>query len=582
MSVRIYRWRKPELTATLTSGGSLAANTTYYLTGVFHRNWIYDSAFGPMADVISFTTTDVNKSISLYWKVTVDIQGFEDAGSGKIRVKATNHCLAGSNTLIIESGVYAGTYTVNTWENYNSFLIVGTFTTDYATTFRVETLHNAMNGLICYMHTTTPFSGNPTLGTWQGHSSRFSHYPWDNGYTTNNVAITTTFSLPIYGLVPQIMGTFNPPQPWSKVMEKGKIEIACSGTSTLAEIKQELINADVIDIGFVQGSTFIFYGILRSTGTLNFSNANITCYWGMIGSNSGYNQITYNKCNVQQLEHHYGSYLRATATNSNFLFESKGQYTHNVGSVYQTPIGTSNVFNATSLGSESLQNVSFVNMTLNSNNSSWLINGGNKTTLYKNCTINNGVLQLYYLNMVPDGTWRLLDGFNINSHTTYDMYITNVNQASYFEFVNINTNRANNVKVIACDTLPAYLYAIPIHFYRKGIINVVDENGSTLSDSIVTMKDGTGTLYTYTSDVNGVVNYEVKEQFSTKPTSGSTYINTIYSDWLITIYKTGYEKYTEKVTYLSSLAVVKTVALKTDGYGDTTIYNSTLIDTNLY
>jgi hypothetical protein len=150
----------------------------------------------------------------------------------------------------------------------------------------------------------------------------------------------------MYAIVPQVMGTYNPPIMGNQVMVKGKPWIECSGTATVAEIKQALIDADMTDVAFIQGSTFTFYGILRSTGTLAFTDMAINCYWGMIGGSSGaYTHITYLRCNVQLLEAHYGSYLRSTGTNTNFLFESKGQQAVNLGPVYQCPIGVGNAFN---------------------------------------------------------------------------------------------------------------------------------------------------------------------------------------------------------------------------------------------
>lgn len=557
MPVRIYRWRAPELAVTLTSGGNLAADTTYYLAGFFNKAWTYNNANSIFSNVVAFTTDAANKSVSVYWKVTVPIQGFANAGGGKLRVNAINHCLAVGDTLIIESGAYTGSYTVVTWENYNSFLITAAYVSDYATTFRVETPHNTMDGLILYMHTVTPFSGDPTKGTWQGLYNKFSHRPWDKGYITNNIAVSALFSVTYFGQQAQIQGTAYPPAPWCKVMEKGKIWIACSGAATVAEIKQACIDADVLDVAYVMNLMFFSYGILQSSGTLDFTDMNIINYWGMIGGESSTAQISYTRCNAMFLEAHYGSYLRATANMSCFLFDSKAPAgARGLGNVYSYPIGSNNAFNSAKGISAEAQLGTVTGMVVNcdgSISSSWGIDCS-KTARYKSCRINNGFVYVYYINQVPSSSLRILDGFYIDSSLAYDISVQSGNTYR-LDLRNIDTKRTNNRKIV----YTGYAFQSSVHneslyFYRGGTIHVVDSNGLSVVGATVKLVGGT-TDVSYTTDANGDATFEVLEQLDVPAATGNYYIETYYDNWTLTVIKAGYE------TYMSRTVLAKDIEL---------------------
>jgi hypothetical protein len=551
MAVSIYRYRKPELTATLTDGGSLLANTTYYLTGIYNKSWVYNGVFSPFADVVSFTTDSTKKSISIYWKTTVPIQGFEDAGGGKIRVKASSHCLIIGNTLIIESGVYAGTYTVNTWENYHSFLIVGTYSTDYTTTFRVETMHNAMANIVIYLSTTAPFSGDPLADTWQGNISNFSHYIWEAGYTTNNIAVSAEFTKLFYGTHPQIEMSVSPPPPWSAVLTKGKIWIDCIGTVTVGEIKQALIDADALDVSYIQGNTFFLYGILRSFNSLTLTEMTILVYSGMFGGFSTFTQITLDRCSLHLLETGYGSYMLMTATSSNFFYENKTRYSHFSGPVYRYAVGVGNSFvTAAGLGAENMDSP-VVNMKITTNSgSSWRLAGNLSQMKYTNIEIQNGILYLYYLSASSYPQNRLIDGLTIRNTLIYDFSIQYGSTRPVFDITNCNTSRVNNRKV--CYTsyqFQLYTHITDIYFWRKKTLTVLDENGLPIPGATVNLKDEAGTEYPYTTDVNGQIIFEVLEQKSLRGTTGYYFTEVYLDNWTLTVSKSGYENYKSKTVY---------------------------------
>lgn len=541
MSVHIYRYRPPEITVTLTTGGTFNSDTTYYIAAYFSAAWVYNDVCSIFSNVSGITTTSEYRSISVAWKVTVPIQSFADYGGGNLRVNATNHCLIAGNAFTIESGIYAGSYTVGDWIDYNSFPIMGlAYSGTSATTLRIESAYNNMSSIIFYIHTTAPFSGDPTQGTYQGNTYGYSSYPFSATYTTTPVAFTSVPGIQLFGSPPQAQGTWYPPPAWCKMMEKGKVFIVTTGAATVAEIKQACIDADVEDIAYVRGETFVFYGILYSSGTLEFTDMNITCYSGMIGSGSGFGGITYTRCQVSILQQHYGAYCAAIAYNSNFLFQ---QGSTNNGTIYKYPVGTNNSFiSSGGLGAEGMGGSFIVsNMTVNCNNGLWQMDLFDNTRHYVNCRINNGYLHMYYMYNLTDAD-RPVDGFYISSSQPYDIvfaiwYYTETD----VHMRNIDTPRAGNKKVL----LYSYDYDTSAEavFHRSGTTIVTDSVGAPLSGVTMTLENNQGTTgYTFTSNTNGEIGYEVIEQRSSQTAHTSGYATDIfYEDWVITISKDGYE-----------------------------------------
>lgn len=549
-NLRIYRLRPPELSLTLVDGGTLAANTKYYVSGYFRLNWTYSDVPSIFAEVKDITTNDTQKSISVAWKVTVPIQSFEDGGTGYIKVNATSHCATDGNTIIIEDGAYAGTYTV-TWVDYHSFLIAGTYSTTYTSTFRVESAHNGMSGLILYCSTVTPFSGDPTKGTWQRglYCYDFSHYTWQGGITANPTVISAPYSVPMYGSHPQIMGTFYTLPPWCKSMEKGNVWISVLGPATVAELKQACIDADVTDIAYVDHNSFHLCGILYIAapwntplpGSLTFTDMHISVYMGMMG---GYaptsTQLQFYRCSVEYMLVGYGTYNAAYAEKSTFMFQTAGAWG---GPPYIYPIGVDNTFVAvTGIGSEGMgANFTVTNMTVNMNSQTWNIDMTDGTRLYKNIRINGGALYCYYV-WCPS-TARNIDGCYINSGLTYDVVdaVWYVNTTP-LNLRNVDTPRADNKKIVYWN------YDISsgqdVYFWRSGLISVTNASGTAITDASVNLTNNQGAQYNFTTDASGIVSYEILEQFS-KQTNGvaSFGTDTFYENWITTVNKTGFLEY---------------------------------------
>lgn len=549
MPVKVYRYRKPELSLTPTPGGSLSPNTTYYITGFYTKNWTYNGVHSPFADVATFSTDSTNLSVSVYWKTTIDIEGFEDAGSGKIRVKSNSHCLVKDNTIFIESGTYSGTYSVNTWEDYNNFLIVGSYSSDYTSTFRVDSIHNTMGGIVLYTSISNPFSGND----WVGDISKFNNHIW-YPFNTNNIPITAVGNSPLYGTHQQVETSVSPPPPWSAVLTKGKTWIQCSGAATPAEIKQALIDADVTDVSYLQGDTLFVYGILQSTGTLSFSDMTIIVHSGMFGAYDNPTRMTLTRCSLHLLEVPYGSYMLMTANNSNFFYKVKTRYLHaGMTQVYKYAVGNSNSF--ISPGGIACEGMAYPvsNMKAQMDQSLtpyWRIDCSSKTMKFTNIEIQGGVLYLYYINSTSYLNDRLIDGIIINNSLNYDISVQYNNSRAVFDITNCDTTRTNNRKIVYTPYLfQSYTHVTDIYFWRKKTLKVLSEDGSVISEASVVLRGNDNIDYSYTTDLNGEVLYEVLEQKSLKAPTGYYFTNVYIDDYSLIVRKDGYETYTSKSSF---------------------------------
>ena len=172
MANRVYRWKKPELTVTLTAGGTLDASATYYIAGYLENVFnAYRKCHGPLSDVSTFTTDGTNRSISVSWKTTGDITSFEDGSAGYTIVNSAYHCLTDGNTITINDGYYAGNYAI-TWIDYNKFRITKDVSGTYESAWRCSVLPNTAVGLDLYISKTAPLDSD---GLWAGNLYHWSH-----------------------------------------------------------------------------------------------------------------------------------------------------------------------------------------------------------------------------------------------------------------------------------------------------------------------------------------------------------------------------------------------------------------------
>jgi hypothetical protein len=143
-NITIYGWLKPTIEVELVEGGSLLANTTYYVAGnMGFCPRTYNSVGSVPSDVHEITTTGTHKSIKITQKTYRDVQSFGDNGDGRTLVNCERHCVTDgtyADEVKFSDGSYTGTFVVDEWVDYNSFIIDTPFVDSSSTTFYTDSV----------------------------------------------------------------------------------------------------------------------------------------------------------------------------------------------------------------------------------------------------------------------------------------------------------------------------------------------------------------------------------------------------------------------------------------------------------
>lgn len=538
MANKVYRWKAPELTVTLTSGGTLDASATYYIFGFFtnHNNLIptsYNKAYSPILPAQTFTTTDTNKSVSVAWKTSGIITSFEDSSVGKVKVNSTMHCLDTGNTIVID-GSYAGTYPI-TYVDYNSFTINGSFGGDASASWTCSVLPNLANGIEFYISKASPFnSDNVFVGSIYG----FSHNYINRGYITNPVSVTAPYntSNATYNHWP---GYNYPTKQYSDlVWTIGKPAIVIdTGNTTITTLSSMINESGISPTNIIMGNLVKLTAHLNVTTTYDhtltsyqFVCEDVIFYWPYLILQEG--SISSNKAIVRAV-------INCKLYNSSFYADSA---VDNFPSSY----AGSNRFNCN-------LNIAYSNFAYDGIN---IIGDWTWTRPIGYIKNSNVYAGMFY--MVYQGDWygvglqprNLINVYiDVQGAYTYDIRVYNsINPGTLIiEYENINTSRFNNRKVLY--NAGAYAYVADYYFYRSLTFQVVGNDDSAIDGVALDITDNQGSIYNYTSDASGNITVDLIEQYvKLAPNVGSTGTNTYYENFVFTFRKVGYETQVQKYT----------------------------------
>jgi len=534
MADRVYRWKAPELTITVTAGGSLQANKTYYVFGYlcYFSTAMLDSyhiAHSPIQACKTFQTTDTNKSISVAWKTTGSITSFESGGTGKIKVNSSKHCLDTGNTITIESGDYAGTYTI-TWNDYDSFLINGTFSESYESTWRCEILPNKATSVKLYMHTENPFNAD---NIFIGSSYNFSHRYVIQGYTTNPIIITAEYNTP--------SPTINH---WSGFLYRLKQYndltwiygkgIICIDTATpsisLIQTMLQQSGMDTVNIIADKLLKFTSHIYIPQTDEVTLSNYHFLLEDALLRWST---MILYHGIIISLKILCFG-YISCKLRYSTVFADAFCIEIPNIIS------GTKNRFQLainTTSSSIILQDIDFISPIFSQ--ISYITTG-----YIERCNFIGSYIYLPFDNST--GTVRPLRNCRIEA-SIYDIRFYNYQANNMqIQFENVDTLRTNNEKILNT-TSGNYAYQSSYTFYRKVNFTIKDNSDNAIADANIKVTDNLSNEYNFTSDASGNVTIEVIEQTIVLPSAGGYGTNTLYTDFEVEISKEGYM--TEKMYY---------------------------------
>ena len=533
MADRVYRWKAPELTITVTAGGSLQANKTYYVFGYLcYYSWVmvdsYHIAHSPIQACKTFQTTDTNKSISVAWKTTGSITSFESGGTGKIKVNSSKHCLDTGNTIIIESGAYAGAYSI-TWNDYDSFLINGTFSSSYESTWRCEILPNKATSIKLYMHTENPFDAD---NIFIGANNKFSHSFIQQGYTSNPFSVTAEYNTP--------SPTINH---WSGFLYRLKQYndltwiygkgIICIDTATpsidLIQTMLQQSGMDTVNIIADKLLKFTSHIYIPQTDEVILTNYNFLLEDALLRWST---MILYHGIIISLKILSFG-YISCKLRYSTVFADAFCNEIPNIIS------GTKNRFQLainTTSSSIILQDIDFISPI--TSQISYITIG-----YLERCNFIGSYI--YFAWKQTTGSTRPLRNCRIEAGN-YDMlfYSYQANNMQ-IEFENVDTLRTNNLKVLWAAS-GNYAYQSTYTFYRKVNFTIKDNSDNAIADANIKVTDNLSNEYNFTSDASGNVTIEVIEQTTVLPVSGYG-TNTLYTDFEVEIGKEGYM--TEKMYY---------------------------------
>ena len=576
--MRIYRWKKPELTVSLTAGGTLLASTQYWVIGYFKSEYGYSRYFwsgcGPNSDTETFTTDAANKSISIAWKTVGDITEVADAGGGEVLVTSAKHCLDTGDEIIVEGGAYAGTYDI-TWVSHDTFKITVAFGATSVTTWRCEELPNSAIGLHFLVTTTNPDNAD---GTWNYvgsiRSQPFTSLYHEIGYTTTPAVITAPPTLGRGFCGNMFFSSDSFDKSWVDYFPYGFPALYGTDTSiTLQEIQTEIEAAGLSPYWRSSAKGIRYFGCIKLPNwNDSFNNISIICEYG------GF------QCEDLELElsdvHFVYAIVRDhcqfIAKNTTLTCPRKIQF-----DTFPTDESTDN-FNPKNINiSISLEYAS------SSKDNIFLLHGGLSSVSYPrlgtltNSRFYNTPLYIVYNrdNDYPAAEFRTFSGIEIKYMSyTYvsndlDFLIYTYSTGDYTQYMeNIDTDRDKNLKL--CMMAGGGGGVIDVVFWRTGTLYLND----ALDGATVTIVAGTNT-YNYTS-VAGEVDFDIIEQLSyPRPPIGNPDDNVV-EDIVVTASKAGMG--TVKTTFPLARDIGGAY-LKVPASGTSTIiYDSVIYDSQIY
>lgn len=538
--MRIYRWKKPVLTVTLTSGGTLLPNTQYWIMGNFRSysalgggyNAFYNGS-GPHSDPVTFTTDAIYQSISVAWKTSGAVTSIADAGGGEVLVTSALHCLRSNDTITIMSGAYAGTYNI-TWVSYDTFKITATWGATDTPNWECYMLPNGCESIALWMHTVYPINADGTLNGTGTVNQYLSHGYNYTAYTTNPIVVTAPFALVRQNESDPFFSQFGPS--FSDAFETGMPIIVGTETSlTLNQLNDEFVAAGLAPgcrAGFVKGS----YGIISYYGYLDLKN--VTTDYRYVGVNCLYGTFRMDA---------------ATFRDSSFTFNYPIFRAWCGFKAYNTMLGGGygqqfdiipTDATATSFNPKQLNYQIFMNTAAGSIDNGCFCNVATVNVAYpKDATITNTKFYGPYLYWVmanngvyPPVGFRSMSNVEIKyAYNAYDMviYTYSVGYDYVQNFENIDTDRAKNLKIFVMNTNNS---DIDVVCWRKGSFYLNDD----IDGASVTIVAGTET-YNYTS-VNGKVDFDIIEQLS-YPRYNMIANDNIIEDIVVTVSKEGFQTY---------------------------------------
>lgn len=585
MAINVYGWRKPTLELELVEGGSLLANTKYYVCGVMKYTPVtYTSVGSPLSDIYEITTTSTAKSIKITQKTYRDITAFASAGAGITTVTCPLHCLKSTDVIKIASGSYAGTWTI-TKVDANTFTIPTSYVDNVATecytdsiTYNMCTDFSTSTTIHCmsyYVYITHPMQGQRWMG---GNYWTSRAYQNVNG-TTNPTTITAqpTQSFNQFGNCDLTVRHLNSGY-FKSVVPYGSILVVLTAEHTLQQIYDAVLAA-----GYeynchysVDENTFTLVGALvgTTTGKLTATSTNMTFVIGECFVPDNYqDNFNFYGCLISLIPRTSQITHRYNATNSVFYNNQGSNCCY--GNLFGTDVTVCGPF---SLGGDYA--LTYKNLVTDLNisaravankkykdlNQSFML----QTSYGQGVFINSELYPIYWVTSFttdyePDR--YMMENCYLNAVGSFDYHIRfyNYNPANKttIRYLNINTDSSDNrLKCVNNSLINADIY-----LYRRAKFYIKNQEGLTIEGADINIIDNAGNTYSGITDSSGYTYIDCVEQLFSKRNADGTAsyyatqanFDTFYTDFTITITKSGYQNEIIKLDKLYQTGFYDTV-----------------------
>lgn len=539
--MRCYSWKKPELTVTLTPGGTLAASTQYWLIAQFRSGlgvfYVFWSGNSPISDVATFTTDAVNKSISVAWKTTGNITAYADAGGGEVLVTSEKHCLDTGDEITIESGAYAGVYDI-TWVSYDIFKITATWGATGTATWRCEELMNEANGIRFWLHSTNPLNADGSYNAPAGTDYRhdyMSHIYSNVAYQTNPVVVTAPYALTQRPYDSPFFLEWD--KSWAMAWETGMPYIYGTETSTtLEDIHAAFDEAGMYPYCRASSNDITYYGFidLDDVETV-FEDITVHCLLGgfkMRAARLTRSMVMFSNTLVRN----FCGFIAENTMTGAVGIEKFDIFPSDYSADNFNPM---KIVTNTDLSSETRSKEGMYVANIAPGNTNFPYPRG-ETTVKNSQFYNQQFIYIIFRTAYPAEGFRTFRGLTLKkSQYTSDFWWHTYEVENYVvNLENIDTDRAKNLKANRRlgDAAKGILDMI---FWRTGTFYINDDiDGASIL--IVAGDDE----YEYVS-VNGVVDFDIIEQKSyPRWNTPGYYDDRIIEDFVITISKDGYQIHT--------------------------------------
>lgn len=592
MAINVYGWRKPTLELELVEGGTLAANTTYYVIGFMrYTPQTYNSVGSPLSDLYTITTTSTARSIKITQKTYRDITAFASGGTNITTVTSTIHCLKTGDVIKIATGSYAGTWTI-TKVDANTFTIPTAYVDNVAVQCYTDSVYyNKPSAGIVYMmyyvDTLDPYDANGTFlrrSRWLERVHQFT-------YGSQNPVVVTA--------QPTGAGTDGTMNLKHSLFDNGVYKEVCDDYGLIyIEVIDDVVsllnihtavqnsgfiqNTHLTSISNVQEFTLIGSMTFSNTAALTLNSATLNYICSEVFHRHNAALLTYTGCLIKLMPVSFTAQMLSTMNNCVF-------YNRGTSNNYQWIFGDDTIFYALPRPSYNTNSCDIPNHKYNNLETGGQDNYGiiqNKIyrdtgqgqifqTSYNHCKfINCTAPSFYWLSLYGTGCRPdiyMMENCKINRGTYYTWHYRLYTDSAgsyynhHFKYLNINVDSAdNNIKKCIHNYVVQEGAYLQVDFYRRLKLYISNQSGEAIENATINITDNADNIYTGITDASGYTYIDCLEQktrfdgYDGSSTNWNPTYDTYYSGFTITIDKEGYEQ-----------EVIKLDKLYQEGYYDT-------------